>query len=109
MNFKEGKLYRCHKYYLLIYPTAARAATERWAATESAEAKYWSNKFKDIVRYSEPNEIFIFLKEEMFRGKKYLNVLFGDKQGWIMYEDWLRIRKAENKWKEYFVLGNGQS
>jgi len=60
-----------------------------------AAAIYWSKELNCTVRYSKPNEIFIFLKEEIVEEHKYLNVLFGDKHGWIVYKDWLEITKAK--------------
>jgi len=35
----------------------------------------------------------MFLKEETTEEEICLNVLFGDKQGWIIYRDWLGIER----------------
>jgi len=67
------------------------------AATAAQTAIYWSKGLGCSVRCSEPNEIFMFFKEEIFGGERYLNVLFGDKQGWIVYGDWLRIERVNNE------------
>jgi len=115
VNFEEGKLYKCSKHLLMIYPTRENAmlaaSVERdrcsslglapWCAVARARraaalaASYWSDRLSCSVRYNKPNEIFIFLKEKTVKEHKYLNVLFGDKQGWIVYEDWLRIERVK--------------
>jgi len=121
MEFEVGKLYKCSKHLLMIYPTRENAmvaeqanatvawvaehanATVAWVAehanaTVAWAAGYWSKKLGCSVRYSEPDEIFIFIKEEIIEEqkylKKYLNVLFGDKQGWIVYKDWMEIERV---------------
>jgi len=120
MEFEVGKLYKCSEYFLIIYPTrenamsamasltrilpASRAvfcsALAAWCAPARARraaaqaASYWSKELNCTVRYSEPDEIFIFLKEEIIEEQKYINVLFGDKQGWIIYEDWMEIERS---------------
>jgi len=114
VNFKTGKLYKCSECLLIIYPTREKATVAAmmtiraqgtpWAATArtsldpslvSMAASYWSKELNCTVRYSEQNEIFIFLKEEIIEEQKYLNVLFGDKQGWIVWKNWLEITKAK--------------
>jgi len=114
MKFEEGKLYKCSKHLLMIYPTREKAAspppswTKAVLGSEMAKsrrgcsappaaawaASYWSKELECTVLYSELNEIFIFIKEEIIEEQKYLNVLFGDKQGWIVYGDWLRIERV---------------
>jgi len=120
VNFEEGKLYKCSKHLLMIYPTreiaatlevaaaafgaATRASPASMAAAAFAAmtrassavwaASYWSKELNCTVRYSEQNEIFIFIKEEIIEEQKYLNVLFGDKQGWIVYKDWMEIERV---------------
>ncbi len=102
MEFKPGELYKCPEYFLLIYPTkekvtpasnavAARTA-RRSAASRAAdrEADYWSKELDCQVRFSEPGEIFMVLKN----CGETLQVLFGDKQGWIIYRDWLNIESC---------------
>jgi len=102
MEFEVGKLYKCSDHLLMIYPTREIAATTPWAPVPTAgpcmawTASYWSEELNCTVRCSEPNEIFVFLKEETIKGERYLNVLFGDKQGWIIYGDWLRIESVLN-------------
>jgi len=112
MRFEVGKLYKCSDHYILIYPTREKAASSSavwtvagrsasasrnsWAAAATAAwaASYWSEELGCSVRCSEPNEIFIFLKEEIIEEQKYINVLFGDKQGWIVYKDWMEIERV---------------
>jgi len=95
MKFEVGKLYKCSDHYILIYPTRENAmVAEQATAAVAWAAGYWSKKLGCSVRCSEPNEIFIFIKEEIIEEHKYLNVLFGDKQGWIIYEDWMEIERV---------------
>jgi len=37
----------------------------------------------------------MFLKEETTEEERYLNVLFGDKQGWIINRYWLGIERIK--------------
>jgi len=123
VNFEEGKLYKCSDHLLMIYPTRENAvagnsvaplwgygttvaavvaarptavvAAHRTELTTAAWAAiYWSKKLGCSVSYSEPNEIFIFLKKEIIEEQKYINVLFGDKQGWIICKNWLRFERV---------------
>ncbi len=64
-----------------------RAHRADWAA-------HWSKILNCQVRYSIPGEVFMVLeKDEIF-----LHVLFGKKQGWIVYKDWLKIVGAQEKY-----------
>ncbi len=112
MEFKPGKLYRCPKLYLIIYPseeTATRLGAALWATWRDANAararadaltKIFGPQAGHQVCFSEPGEIFMLLE---VKNKIYLNVLFGEKQeagrpgptlGWIIYERWLNIKLA---------------
>ncbi len=93
MKCKPGKLYKLPEFYMLVYPSKEKAATAAaevlvLGATTDASisflATYWSRELKCQVRYSIPGEIFMFLG----RDGEFLNVLFGDKQGWIIYKGW---------------------
>jgi len=101
MNFEKGKLYKCPTYYLLIYSRASPPTESPLAAAFSCmssiatEAKYWSNKLNCTVCFSKLNEIFMFLKEETTEEERYLNVLFGDKQGWIINRYWLGVERIK--------------
>ncbi len=106
MKFEVGKLYRCPDYFLLIYPTIekARAATliaHDFSTGALARAAYWSEKLDCQVRFSERGEIFMLLKglQLTYFGSKswdYFYVLFGNRQGWIIYKDWLGIQRARH-------------
>jgi len=107
---RSGKLYKCSKHYLLVYPSkdkATSAAQEAWApetatsastavaaAVAAAEVRvdYWSKELNCKVRYSEPGEVFMVLKQK----NEFTHVLFGEKQGWIINQDWLEIEEAVN-------------
>jgi len=106
MNFEKGKLYKCPNSGLLIYPSthpvvsySSQTSPPGWSAssvylgTPETVVKYWSEILNCTVRCSEPNEIFMFLEEKIVDNQKYLNILFGDKQGWIFYRKWLEIEK----------------
>ncbi len=108
MKFEVGKLYKCLSCSLLIYPmkekpplgvTAAISplmpgALSDVTSTEASDwAKYWSKTLNCQVRYSEPNEVFMFLK----RDEVYLYTLFGEKQGWVITRPWLKIVEAQNE------------
>jgi hypothetical protein len=108
-----GKLYSCSKY-LLHYPdretavaavadtstaaaaahpvaaaeisTAAIAATAAWRA--EASCSYWSNQFDKPVNYYNPQTPLLVLSVK----EEYIQVLAGDKKGWIINMDWLEIK-----------------
>ena len=88
-----GKLYKCSKYYLLIYPSIEkiRAASSLSAAWTPAAAAYWSEQLSCKVRCSEPDEIFMCLEQE----NQFIHALFGEKQGWIINEEWLKIERVK--------------
>ena len=110
-----GKLYKCSEYFLLIYPTKEKAAGAYTRALDgrispvgdstasplddrtvdvgpaARKAIWWSKELDCQVRCSEPNEIFMFIKQE----EQFVHVLFGEKQGWILYKNWLQIIKCQ--------------
>jgi len=110
--FQTGKLYKCLSRGLLFYPnwlTVLKAAELRRLEcaggggageyivsdiTKRHIIAYWSDVLGCTVRYSEPDEIFMFFEERVSNNQKHLNVLFGDKQGWIIYKDWLEIERV---------------
>ncbi len=111
MKFKLGKLYRCPEYFLMIYPTKETARVSAHQAevvgsekpvslgkrAEREVVRYWARSWSIAldrqIYYSEPNEVFMFLKKDGI----YLNVLFGEKVGWIVYGDWLNVAEAQNE------------
>lgn len=98
-----GKLYKCSKCYLLIYPSIEKAAATAAAATgwsawttwlggdRRRAVAYWSKKANCKVRFSELEEVFMCLKQE----GKYVHALFGEKQGWIINKKWLKIERIK--------------
>jgi len=93
-RLEVGKLYSCSEYFLMLYPdkdTASSAAgmnATATAATTSAAA-YWSKKFGKSVSYCNPQTPLLVLSVK----EKYIEVLAGDKKGWIINEDWLEIKE----------------
>jgi len=87
-----GKLYSCSEYFLLLYPdkdTASAVGTD--AATSSPDggaAAYWSKKFDKPVNYCNPETPLLALSVK----EEYIQVLAGDKKGWIINMDWLEIK-----------------
>jgi len=100
MNFEEGKLYKCSNSHLLIYPNAELVAALRTGTGngtgDSYDASYWSEELNCTVRCSKPNEIFMFIEGKIIKEVKCSNVLFGDKQGWIINKYWLRFKRINN-------------
>lgn len=96
-RFEVGNLYSCSEYFLLLYPdkdTAAAVGTD--AATSSPDggaAAYWSKKFGKSVSYCNPKTPLLVLAVE----EKYVEVLAGDKKGWIINMDWLNIQEIISK------------
>lgn len=96
---KIGKLYRCSKHYLMIYPTAVACSAEKGVAatsrlslvTATIWAEIWSEQLNCKVRFSEPNEIFMCLEQE----NSFVHVLFSEKQGWIRNESRLEIERIK--------------
>ena len=99
---EAGKLYLCEEYFLLLYPdweTAATAAAEIVAAaaaesttaTVAAAVRYWTRKLGKSVSYCNPQTPLLVLSVK----EKYIEVLAGDRKGWIIVEDWLRIKEID--------------
>jgi hypothetical protein len=97
------KLYVCEQYYLMLYPdkeTATAASSAALAATATATtdaatpaiaataAAYWSKRFDKPVNYCNPETPLLVLNTE----QEYVEVLAGDKVGWIINEDSLNIK-----------------
>ena len=91
-----GKLYSCSKYFLLLYPDKDTASVVDHAATSSPDGRadaYWSKKFGKSVSYCNPKTPLLVLAVE----EKYVEVLVGDKKGWIINMDWLNIQEIISK------------
>lgn len=99
MTLKIGKLYSCKAYHLLLFPdmesaerTGGRsvAAKRSFTHAASAEAAYWTEKFKKPVRYCDPEAPLLVLS---VKKEYYVEVLVGDKRGWIIKLDTLNIEE----------------
>ena len=96
--FKVGKLYLCEEYFLLLYPDqedAAAAAHYHAAARTSAavQSTYWTRKLGKPVLYVKKNIPLLILNNR----EKYVEVLAGDRKGWIIYQDWLELKEISNE------------
>ena len=97
-----GKLYACEEYFLLLFPDqeTAVAAAHRWVTAAGAAAApqapiaaaYWSKRFGKAVSYAEKNVPLLPLNNK----EEYVEVLAGDKKGWIIFKDWLKIREIDH-------------
>jgi hypothetical protein len=88
-----GKLYICSKYFLLLFPDKdsaadAAAAAGTAAAPDAPAAAYWTRELGKPVSYCNPKTPLLVLAVE----EKYVEVLAGDKRGWIINMDWLEIK-----------------
>lgn len=88
-----GKLYICEEFFLLLYPDK-EAAGHRPLAVGSADAAagsaaYWTRKLGKSVSYTDKNIPLLSLNNK----EKYVEVLAGDRKGWIVVEDWLGIKE----------------
>ena len=100
---KIGKLYICEEFFLLLYPdqeTCAAAAFDRTAAVATAAfdrtaalATYWTRKLGKSVSYTDKNIPLLSLNNK----EKYVEVLAGDRKGWIIVEDWLELKEISNE------------
>ena len=101
---EAGKLYLCEEYFLLLYPDPETAATAstcdpsptefvrcRTAAVTEGLAAYWSKRFEKPFYYTEKKVPFLVLNNK----KEYIEVLAGDKKGWIMVRDGLGIKEIQ--------------
>ena len=91
-----GKLYLCEDYSLLLYPdpeTAAAAGLTLATAATPADAAgaYWTRKLGKSVSYTDKNIPLLSLNNK----EKYVEVLAGDRKGWIIIEDWLGIKEID--------------
>ena len=98
--FKVGKLYICEEFFLLLYPDQEACATAAtWAATTADAfpvaflaldaATYWTRKLGKSVIYIDKNIPLLSLNNK----EKYVEVLAGDRKGWIIVQDWLGIKE----------------
>ena len=88
-----GKLYSCSEYFLLLYPDKDTARTDFGAAERdlryaAADAAYWTRELGKPVSFCDPQTPLLVLSVK----EEYIQVLAGDKVGWIINEDWLEIK-----------------
>jgi len=98
-RFEVGKLYSCSEYFLMFYPDKETAAksTGVWpdaatpaggTAAASATCAYWTRKLGKPVSFCDPLTPLLVLSVK----EEYIQVLAGDKKGWIINMDWLEIK-----------------
>jgi len=103
-----GKLYRCEEYYLILFPDQKAAAGDPAPCAASghppeagAVAAYWSKRLGKPVGYTEKNVPFLVLSREeaplplRSREEAYIEVLAGDRKGWIILGDWLNLKEID--------------
>jgi hypothetical protein len=99
------KLYVCEQYYLMLYPDKETATTPDAPisyvavavrrkravplATVAMNAASWSKTFGKPVSYCNPETPLLVLSTV----NKYVEVLTGDRKGWIINEDYLNIKE----------------
>jgi hypothetical protein len=91
-----GKLYSCSEYFLGLFPDKEAAAAAVPAAASGAAAvyaAYWSKKFDKPVSYCNHLTPLLVLSVN----EKYVEVLAGDKVGWIINEYWSNIKEIVNE------------
>lgn len=90
-----GKLYICQEYFPLLYPDPATAAIYAHSATTtvidlaSSAAAHWSNQLGKAVSYADKNIPLLVINSK----DKCIEVLAGNRKGWIIYKDWLNIKE----------------
>jgi hypothetical protein len=91
MTIEVGKLYSCSEHFLMLYPDKETAAGGHHAVAvpTAATAAYWSKKFDKPVSYCNPETPLLVLSVK----EQYIQVLAGDKKGWIINMDWLNIKE----------------
>ncbi len=90
-----GKLYSCSEYYLMLYPdkeAAVAVDTCGIAGQPPAGTAYWTRKLGKPILYVEKNVPLLVLNTK----GEYIEVLAGDRKGWIVYRDWLEIKELVN-------------
>ena len=94
-RLEVGKLYSCSGYYLMLYPDketavfAGELGADLVAANAAADAAYWSKRFDKHVSYCNTETPLLVLNTK----GEYIEVLAGDKRGWIIYQGWLELKE----------------
>ena len=89
-----GKLYSCSGYFLFLYPDKKTAADIGFAAEHAAHdaerhAAYWTRVHRKPASYCNPETPLLVLSAD----KEYVEVLAGNKKGWIIYQGWLELKE----------------
>ena len=88
-----GKLYSCSEYFLMLYPDKETAGqcTAAVRLPAPAAAAYWNRKLQNQkpISYCNPLTPLLVLSVK----EEYIEVLAGDKKGWIIYQGWLNIQE----------------
>ena len=94
MKLEVGKLYTCEKYFLLLFPdpeTVGAAYAHNDRSATAATAAYWSKRFGKPISYADKNVPLLVLNSK----DKCVEVLAGDKKGWIVCRGWLKIKEID--------------
>lgn len=78
-----GKLYVCEEYHLMLYPDPDTAADG--ASAVAAQDR------EQVSSYTEKNIPLLVLNSK----DKCVEVLAGDKKGWIVCRHWLKIKEID--------------
>jgi hypothetical protein len=95
MTIEVGKRYSCSEYFLMFYPDKDTAAAYHGVCAEDARAAavavaaYWTRELGKPVSYCNPKTPLLVLSVD----KKYVEVLAGDRKGWIINENWFELKK----------------
>jgi len=96
MTIEVGKLYSCSEHFLMLYPDKETALGSYAFARRgtlphgvAADAAYWTREFGKPVSYCYPLTPLLVLSVN----EKYVEVLAGDRKGWIINEDWFELKK----------------
>lgn len=89
---KVGKLYSCSKYFLLLTNANDARRTHRATSPHNVEAlRYWIRELGNPVSLYEPLTPLLVLS--MTKKKTYIEVLVGDKRGWLVNDGWLEFKE----------------
>lgn len=87
-----GKLYLSKKYALMLYPEQTDAEVGAACCVygdPAGLAAYWSRELDKPVYCVEKNIPILVLSSKKKHKKTYVEVLAGDRKGWIVNEDFL--------------------
>ena len=105
----ENPFFICKDYCLLIYETkdhatsaavmaaAAFGASAAVAGVAKYYADHWSKPLKSKVLYSNPGDIIFFIRKEFVKEDEFWFVIIGEKVGWIIVRDWMKIEELNGQ------------